>query len=76
MIKAALICVTAAFMMGCKGPVSEQKNTDIKPDSSKIATNYVCPMHPDITSVTEADCSVCGMRLEKVKNTSSQGTDR
>lgn len=40
--------------------VNAQPKTDAKPVAA-----YVCPMHPDITSSTPADCSKCGMKLEK-----------
>ena len=28
---------------------------------------YVCPMHPEVIENTEADCPICGMKLEKAE---------
>jgi hypothetical protein len=33
----------------------------------KIAANYACPMHPEVTSDKPGKCSKCGMDLEKKK---------
>jgi hypothetical protein len=35
-----------------------------KPEPQSAAL-YVCPMHPDVTSMTQGDCPKCGMRLER-----------
>jgi hypothetical protein len=38
---------------------------NVAPAAVATATAYVCPMHPEITSDTAADCSKCGMKLER-----------
>ena len=35
--------------------------------------NYVCPMHPEITSDKPGRCSICGMALEKVSHGGDHG---
>lgn len=39
-----------------------------RPDraASSARAPYVCPMHPEVRSATAADCSICGMALERV----------
>ena len=35
---------------------------------------FACPMHPQIQSDTAANCSICGMLLEKVKSATEQNS--
>ena len=37
------------------------------------AADYVCPMHPEITSPVPADCRLCGMALEPARPTLDDG---
>jgi hypothetical protein len=36
-------------------------------DSAASALHYGCPMHPEVTSPTPGECSICRMALEPVK---------
>ncbi len=54
----------------CKRPlgrwvVREEPGTKVKKAETKKRIIYACPMHPEITSDKPADCSKCGMHLEK-----------
>ncbi|OFY87697.1 MAG: hypothetical protein A3F72_13315 [Bacteroidetes bacterium RIFCSPLOWO2_12_FULL_35_15] len=50
--------------------VSSQIYGQVKPDESKTSSElivYVCPMHPEIKSLSAGTCSKCGMNLEPKK---------
>ncbi|HHT9130157.1 MAG TPA: efflux RND transporter periplasmic adaptor subunit, partial [Candidatus Brocadiaceae bacterium] len=54
----------------CKRPlgrweVKEGLGAKVKKAEPKKRIIYACPMHPEITSNKPADCSKCGMHLEK-----------
>lgn len=51
-------------MLGCNSQPTNEKNSAAS-DSTQTAVLYVCPMHPEITSVKADTCSICGMDLEK-----------
>ena len=36
---------------------------------------YLCPMHPEITSPTPGDCSICGMTLEQKLQKGEEGNE-
>jgi Cu(I)/Ag(I) efflux system membrane fusion protein/cobalt-zinc-cadmium efflux system membrane fusion protein len=42
----------------------ENGDEDATPDAAQ-ADRYICPMHPEITSLEPGRCSICGMFLEK-----------
>lgn len=55
-----VIAITASFA----GFAQKAKaNTKKKTSSTLITTNYICPMHPDVTSDKPGKCSKCGMDL-------------
>jgi hypothetical protein len=45
-----------------------------KPINSNDCTLYSCPMHPDKTSATPAQCSECGMEMKKDEKKKSDST--
>jgi hypothetical protein len=54
-----LALLSATLILGCKNPPD-------KKDVPKVetCTKYACPMHPDRTSVTPAECPECHMKME------------
>ncbi len=60
-LSAMLIVSYATFAQKAKA------NSDTTKTSTVITTNYVCPMHPDVTSVKPGKCTKCGMNLNLSK---------
>ncbi len=59
-----LASIGSLFLFGCNSQPANEKNAAAS-DSTQTAVLYVCPMHPEITSVKADTCSICGMDLEK-----------
>jgi len=59
------LLIVVAFI-GCKG--NENKKAESTPADStktqKVASEYTCPMHPEIISDKPGQCPKCGMDLE------------
>jgi hypothetical protein len=52
------------------GSMEPMSGESISPEGHEEAmtlAGYVCPMHPEETSLEPGDCSVCGMALEPAK---------
>ncbi len=59
-----LATLVALLVFGCNSQPANEKNAGAG-DSTQTAALYVCPMHPEVTSVKADTCSKCGMDLEK-----------
>ncbi|HHT9138268.1 MAG TPA: efflux RND transporter periplasmic adaptor subunit [Candidatus Wunengus sp. YC60] len=57
-------CPLCKRQMG-RWEVKEESGVKVKKMEPKIRTVYACPMHPEVTSDKLADCTKCGMHLEK-----------
>lgn len=60
---------TLVIFLSCKGNQNSSQNsaadsTSVAADTSKTATVYTCPMHPEVVSDTAGTCPKCGMALE------------
>ena len=54
----------ACFVAGANYRSSQVSPTVVRPSNQDSSANYVCPMHPAISSKSPADCPACGMKLE------------
>jgi len=54
----------ACFVAGANSQSLQASPTGVRPSNQDSSANYVCPMHPAISSKSPADCSACGMKLE------------
>jgi hypothetical protein len=62
-IGGAVIAV-ACFVAGANSRPLQVTPTAVRPSNQGSSANYVCPMHPAISSKSQADCPACGMKLE------------
>jgi predicted small secreted protein len=64
------LVIAAAFLLAACGGNKDTANTaagdslSVQPDSAKAASQYTCPMHPEVVSDQPGKCPTCGMDLE------------
>src|SRR5258707_8629130 len=66
----AIVIIVVAVMLGLAPAYDYSQTTATKRHGSSranLATNYACPMHPEIVSRRPGKCPKCGMRLRAVK---------
>ncbi len=63
--------VTLALISIYAVPSSVYSNSAVYKANFQDDKNYVCPMHPDITSDKPGSCSICGMDLVKKDDSKS-----
>ena len=56
-MKKNLILFALAIIFSCSTPPKKDE------PKTNQCTEYACPIHPDKTSVSPADCPVCGTRM-------------
>ncbi|TNE52044.1 MAG: DUF3347 domain-containing protein [Deltaproteobacteria bacterium] len=61
--------------MFVKGSVMVSLNAKGRARPPEREGRYVCPMHPEVVSKRRSRCTICGMRLERIK-AKKQGDDR
>ena len=68
-----MILLISSFLLFTGCSETEKESQTATKQSQKTETkhqadeHYVCPMHPDEKSDHKANCSICGMFLEKVE---------
>jgi len=50
----------------CLATFLRQRNVPSPPSSSPPATEYTCPMHPEVRQAAPGACPICGMALEPI----------
>jgi hypothetical protein len=68
--------VTLALISIYAVPSSVYSNSTVYKANFTDDRNYVCPMHPDITSDKPGTCSVCGMDLVKKEDGKSMDMEK
>lgn len=70
----AILLVSLVGLMGCDKHVHESKGESAK--TEKKAVQYVCPMHPQITSDKPGQqCSICGMDLVPMEDDEEESSE-
>jgi len=70
-----LITLMAAAGIFLAGYMANRQSVPLASSgSAKQAPSYSCPMHPQYTSDRQGDCPICGMRLEPIAASGTQGT--
>ena len=59
----SIIIVTMVFLVACTKPSGHESHNEDKSGQEKKISQYVCPMHPHITSDKPGKCPICGMDL-------------
>lgn len=61
----ASLTLATLFIFSCNNEGNKDTVSTEKTTTSDTLAQYTCPMHPEITSNQPAQCSECGMDLEK-----------
>ena len=58
-----LSAAAGAWLMHAVG--EDPAESAAAPEERRPGPRYICPMHAEIVSVDPADCSICGMALQR-----------
>lgn len=53
----------------------DQSQAEEPPKAEDLATEYTCPMHPEVQQLGPGDCPICGMSLEPSAPTLDDGAE-
>ena len=59
----SIVIVTMVFLVACTKPSGHEDHEEDKANQETKVSQYVCPMHPHITSDKPGKCPICGMDL-------------
>lgn len=56
----AVVGIIFLTLLSCNDSQNQNNDTD---RNTEHVSDYVCPMHPEITGIKGETCSICGMDL-------------